>query len=392
MLFVQMLPATLVVAAIRPLFALHHGGNVTAMHAFMSLNMIGAIVAASPVAALADRMRRPRLLLVALTVIDALLLAACALPIPTTAALTLRFFEGAAHVGATTLLLAEASSIARTRGEGRIMGIAGAAIVFAIAAGNAGGGMLVARSPMLPFFVGAGTALLVAIAAAFTSSTREASPIVQTEGRPPLRGMLLPLTAAFVERFAVGCFVVSFALFAHARHELADSAVGWLYFAMTFTFALAMAPAGRLADRVNARLLLAGGAFMYGAALLTLVVVDRSLLPLSMIVAGAGAALTFAPALGMASAASTHRRAAAMALMNAAGCLGMMLGPAVSGFAIAIARRTEADPPEIYARPILIAGLTLIVWSAAAIWRQPNTFSSAVGPYTDGTGTSSNRR
>jgi MFS family permease len=366
LLFFQVLPATLVVAAIRPLFVSIHGGDVSAMHAFMSLNMIGAILVASPIAALADRMRSARPLLVALTVADAILLVACASPVPTVLALTLRFFEGAAHVGATTLLLAEASAIARTRGEGKIMGIAGAAIVFAIAAGNALGGTLVSISPFTPFLAGAATALFVAIAAAIRRDPEER--VVAHHEKIAIRPLILPLTAAFVERFAVGCFVVSFALFAHARHGVTDSAIGWLYFAMTFTFAIAMAPAGRLADRMHTPPLLAAGAVTYGLALLTLAVVNRTLLPLSMIVAGAGAALMFAPALSAAAAASHNRRAAAMALMNAAGCLGMTTGPIVSGIAIAVARRSGEDQGAIYSRPLFIAGFALIAWSAAALF------------------------
>ena len=42
--FLQMLPATLLAPAIRPLFAELHGGAEGPMHAFMSLNMLGAIL------------------------------------------------------------------------------------------------------------------------------------------------------------------------------------------------------------------------------------------------------------------------------------------------------------------------------------------------------------
>ena len=42
LIFVQMLPATLLTPAVRPLFAGLHGGAEGPMHAFMSLNMIGA--------------------------------------------------------------------------------------------------------------------------------------------------------------------------------------------------------------------------------------------------------------------------------------------------------------------------------------------------------------
>src|SRR5689334_9882525 len=50
--FLQMLPATLLAPAIRPLFAEFHGGAEGPMHAFMSLNMLGAILTTPLVARL----------------------------------------------------------------------------------------------------------------------------------------------------------------------------------------------------------------------------------------------------------------------------------------------------------------------------------------------------
>src|SRR5262249_41554005 len=55
LIFIQMLPATLLTPAIRPLFASVHGGAEGAMQAFMSVNMIGAALAAPFVGWVADR-------------------------------------------------------------------------------------------------------------------------------------------------------------------------------------------------------------------------------------------------------------------------------------------------------------------------------------------------
>lgn len=365
-LFAQMLPATLVVAAIRPLFARFHGGDVSMMHAFMSLNMVGAIIAVPPLAMLADRMRRPRRMLIGLAAADALLLFACAFPISTALVLVLRFLEGAAHVGATSLLLAEAAALARRRGEGHVMGLAGAAIVFAIAGGSAAGGLLVAFAPQVPFFAAALISLAVAAAMAVVREESGPRPLPAGETGVPVRPLLLPLSAAFIERFGVGCMVVSFSLFAHARHALSDSAIGWLFFALTFTFALAMAPAGRLADRIPANVLLPLGALVYGGALLALAHAATAWLTILMVIAGAAAALMFAPALTSAAEVAGDRRAGAMALLNVAGCFGMTLGTATSGIAVSMARRAAADPVNAYAVPIIIAAGVLIVWGALA--------------------------
>ncbi|HEX7809262.1 MAG TPA: MFS transporter, partial [Thermoanaerobaculia bacterium] len=289
---------------------------------------------------------------------DAVLLVMIALPLPLPVVIALRFAEGAAHVGASTMLMHETARRARLAREGKTMGLAGAAIIFAIAAGNALGGATVTFGPFTPFAVAACIAAMVAICA-LRLRTLPAVPIADVAVAPRWQDVALPVSAAFVERFAVGCIVVSFALFAHAIHDLSDAEVGLHFFALTLTFAIAVAPLGRLADRMSRQTLLTAGALTYGASLVAIAVVPRHALLGAMIAAGTGAAMMFAPALASIAAIGQQGRGRAMALFNAAGCLGMMLGPIVSGILIAFLRESG---PRAYSAPIVVAGATTMVW------------------------------
>jgi MFS family permease len=367
LLFVQMVPATVLSPAIRPLFAMFHGADERAMHAFMALNMLGGLLVAPLIGWMFDRRKTGNGLAVALGVTDALLLMSFSLPLPISIVLAARTLEGAAHVGVMSILLANASATARSRGDARVMGMAGASIVFAIAAGNALGAILVAADPRAPFLAGATMAMAVAIALLRSSFRREAPARQQKRFRT--LDLLVPITAAFVERFSVGCIIVTFALFAHRHHHLADPTVGLLYFLMTLTFAFATWAVGRGAERIVPAAVLFTGALIYAAALAAFAIAPARMLAAAMIAAGAGAGMMFAPALAYASRlGGSAGRGRAMGLINAAGCLGMLLGPALAGILTSV-RRDPAHPAEAYRLVFAAAAATVLLWTAfSARW------------------------
>jgi MFS family permease len=188
------------------------------------------------------------------------------------------------------------------------------------------------------------------------------------------RSLAAPLGAILAARFAIGCLVVTFALLAHTVHDLGDTTIGLLYSALTVPFAAATYPAARLGARVAPALLLGAGAVVWGAGLLALGWAPTwALLPV-MIVAGLASAAMFAPVLGYA-AQIPDGRASAMALVNAAGALGMLLGPLAAGVTIAVARRQGAAVP--YRGPFVLAAIAVAVWlvaSAPWIARQSAAF------------------
>ena len=345
LVFAQMLPATLVAPAIRPLFAKYHAGAEGAAHAFMAVNMLGAIVAGPLLGADADRRRDPRHLLPILALCDAILLGVLALPIPTGAMLALRLLEGAAHVGGMTLLLSEASGQRTTRGASA-MGWAGGALMLAVACGSALGSLLVAFDPRAPFWAGAAIAAAVGLAALVAPA-----PEVAAKPAPRLgwrgvvevaRAIPVPVATAFVGRFAVGCLVVSFALFGHRAHALSDRHVGALFTIFTFTFALGMVPAELVARTVGRAVVLATGLALEAAAFLSFGWLPPEALPAAMCVGGLAAAGVFATTLAYGAAHSAGGRATAMGAIGASGSLGMLLGPAAAGVACAVLRTPEA--------------------------------------------------
>ncbi len=364
LVFLQMLPATLVTPAIRPLFAELHAGREGAMQAFMALNMLGGLVAAPWLGRRADRCAHPRRLLAALCLSDALLLLLVVAPLPTPTVLALRLAEGAAHVGAATLLLGEAAALRRAQGQDRVMGLAGGALMLAIALGSALGGLCVALDARAPFVLGAALAFVVGLVVLGQRSGAER--LSQAPAEPcaplPLRALAVPVSAAFVERFTIGCIVVTFGLFAHRVHGLPDSAVGLLFALLTLPFALLMYPVGRLSERVPRSALMAAGAVLYALALSALGQAPAQLLWLVMLCAGCASALLFVPTLSYAAAAAgPAQRSRAMALVNAAGCLGMLLGPTVAGPLGAVFTRA-GQQTQGYRAIFALAAASAAVW------------------------------
>lgn len=371
LVFVQMLPATLLAPAVRPFFAAMHRSDVSAMHAFMSLNMIGAAIGAVVVGRTVRS--HPNRWLTALCLADAVLMLAMSAPVPTHTLLVLRSLEGAAHVGASSLLLACAGHLRTEYGYRRAMPMAGAALMIAIAAGSALGAVAVAIHVRAPFLVASAVLLAVALVsrrAPLALGERERArpePAATSPSLPATTTFRVALGAAFVGRFVIGCIVVSFALFAHHVHHLSDAKVGSLYALLTFPFAFATYPAGRLAERFSRAVLLAGGGVVLGLALFALGRVPTAGLPVVMVVAGVGCAAVFAPTLCYAATAgSAAGRARAMGWVNAVGCLGMLLGPMVSGILSAVLR-DPSDPGRAPRACFVLAASSVLVWLAFAM-------------------------
>ncbi len=366
--FLQMLPATLLAPAIRPLFAEMHAGAEGPMHAFMSLNMLGGILMTPLIARLVSTGSAKTLSrwLMTLAALDAVLLVMVSMPLEIPVVLFLRTLEGAAHLGAASLLLARAAAYKPLVGAGRAMGLAGAAVMLAIAFGSGLGGLLVAESPRLPFLVGGSLAALVALTAPFlySSTLPVERPDPLAARRLSLRdpNVLGPLSAAFIERFTVGLIIVTFALFATKTHGLSDRSIGLLYSMLMLPFALLMYPASRMGDRLPRAALLALGTLAYGAAITSLALVPKAFLPVSMIVAGIASSFMYGTVLCYAATlVPSESRGRMMALVNTAGALGMLLGPMVGGVLVALGK-TEVNPLSAYRNVFYLAGGVCALW------------------------------
>lgn len=357
LVFGTMLSSTLLIPAVRSYVALRHSGQDSVMHAFMSVNMLGAIIGAPLLSAFADRSGKRRSLAVTLLYLDGLLLWACAAPLPSALVLGLRGLQGAANVAGLSLLLSAVRG--GGPGHGKAMGMAGAAIIVAVACGSPLGTLLLTWSPLAPLWVGGALQVVVATFALSvqmpTGTGASGNPLRLWQREPLLRLPTLWITA---ERFTVGCFVVSFALYAHRVLALSDAQTGLLYSWFLLPFALATYPMGRMAERVDRAFLVSAGTMTYGVMFLLLGVVGKEVLPLVLALAGLASAAIYAPSMCFAaSLAPEGSRATAMALVNAGGSLGMLLGTALAGIGSSLLLRLGYVPAEVY--PMVFAGAGL---------------------------------
>jgi MFS family permease len=382
MAFLVMLGGGIQIPAVRPLFGerLHFSESV--MHAFMSVNMLGGMLGAPLAAAWADRRGAHRAVCVALAALDAALLGACTLPLAAGPILALRAMQGAANVGVLSIVL---GSLGRDRaGEGghsRTVGLAGSGVMLAVALGPAAGGALLKLGPYAPLRAAAALALLVAAIAtaspdALGGRGPDVTPRRSALGGPSLGALLktplfvVPAVLAFVERFTVGCFVVTFSLYAHSVRHLSDAQTGIHYSLFLLPFALATYPLTRGTERWSRAAMMALGGVLYGATFVTFGLASGGALALSLMVAGLASAMVYGPSLCCIAAASGQSgRATSMAFFHAAGCLGMLLGPAAAGIASAAMKHAGVDAHARYATVFALAGVAQL--AAMLVLRAP---------------------
>ncbi|MGA1523230.1 MAG: MFS transporter [Planctomycetota bacterium] len=332
-----LMPATLPVTVLRGLVHDRFGVSEFATSVFMSINMVAALCAAPWAGMLADRIGRQRRLLAGALILDGLLFGAMTLDLPFGVFLTLRFFEGASHITALSLLLSIAAETARRRGgrNGAILGMVGAGLTLGVALGAPIGGVLGRVDALLPIRVAAGISLLLAAAAlAFIPSLGSSS------GRPGYRAILaalreqrmlfVPWSYAFVDRFTVGFFTTTFTLWMKRVHDLPPDRIGLLLGLFLGPFSLLSYPFGKLSERLSRTRMLAFGSLVYGAGLIGLGSLPLSALPVAMVGLGVVSAVMFVPSLVLtAELVPSTVRSTALGGFNAAGSLGFVLGPLV---------------------------------------------------------------
>ncbi|MBK8975761.1 MAG: MFS transporter [Planctomycetes bacterium] len=333
----MLIPVTLPVPVLRGLVHERFGVSELWVAAFMSVNMVGALLAAPLAGAWADRTGRRRGPIAAALAVDAALFVALAQPLPFWLFMLLRFVEGAAHITALSLLLSLAGDRARLCGSGRVMGFVGAGLTLGVAMGAPIGGVLGNVDPLRPLWLGAGISAALAIACRFALGE-----LPRTTGRPTLReivaavrrdrALLVPLAYAFVDRFTVGFFTTQFTLWMKGVHGLEPARVGMLLGLFLGPLSLLSYPFGRLAERGSRVALVAGGSVVYGVGLLTLGAWPLDALPIVMVGLGVASAVMFVPSLMLTTdLAAPAVRGTALGGFNGAGSLGFLLGPLVGG-------------------------------------------------------------
>jgi MFS family permease len=333
----MLVPVTLPVTVLRELVHERFGVSEALTSLFMSVNMIGATLAAPLSGALADRFGQRRLIASAALLTDAGLLYALTLPLPFTGFLALRFLEGCAHISALSILLAIAS---RSRGDeqrGWVMGLVGGGITLGVAIGAPLGGWLGQIDPLLTLRAGS----LVLVAAALVAALALAD-VGQREERASARQiltairrhrlLLAPLAFSFADRFTVGFFSTTFSLFLSRIHGLPPTRIGLLMALFLVPFSLLSFPFGRLSERTSRVWMLGGGSLAYGIGTASLGFWPLDALPVLMLLLGIASAVMFVPSLLLtAEIAPGPVRTTAMGAFNAAGSLGFIAGPLTGG-------------------------------------------------------------
>jgi MFS family permease len=348
-----MMPATVVIPVIRPLVASGWPGREWVFHAFMAVNLLGACLLGPALAVWADRIGNRRAMAGSLALLDGVLIALVALRPSLGVMLALRFVQGAASVGAVSILM----GAVRGRSAGSAAtGLVGSAVVLALVVGIPLGAILGKSDPSLPLLVGGALGALAGVASFGVLPDRASSPL---SGRDVWRaqGVRLPVLVVGLERFSVGAFTVTLQLFAFHVLKVPDGTVSRWFTVFLVTFAIATVPLTRIGDRFNRHTLISLGALVYGMMFFSLLALDATWIPVALSIGGIASAAIYGPSLSLLSrAVPTEARASAMGLMNAAGTFGMFVGNLLAGAIAAIALSSGFDRSVAYGAVFAVAG------------------------------------
>ncbi len=341
LLFGAMFNLTLVVAGLKEFIIDELGGTIADATLFFSVETLAYILFAPIWGLASDRLGARKPFVVTGFAACALLYWAYSVVDSVPLLLSLRFVQGAFSVmGWSTVMALVLDDPERGR-SGRYMGLMGAALIFGVALGAPFGGYLTrwfgARAPL------DGAAILFAVLAVAAFALAEPKRalaragvgeiLVALRSRPRLA---LPFAFHFVDRLAVGLFVVVFPLYLDSLGA-GDAAIRGRYLSLfLLPFAFLQFFTGRLAEKTGPHAPLVVGSLLYGA-LLT-VVGYSGLFTLWPVMIGLGvfASVMFPPAILLTAQSSDPlTRGSAMGGFNLAGSLGFAIGPLVGAWAYA---------------------------------------------------------
>lgn len=363
-----MLPGTIVIPVVRSFVTAGWPGAEWLMHAFIAVNLLGAVVGGPLLAVRAERMGRRRLVAGLSAMLDGALLLGVTLSPPVWLLLGLRFLQGAVYIAAVSILM---GTIRRQSKSPAAMGVVGCAVVLSILIGIPLGAVLAKTSPALPLLVGGVIGVLTGLVALVVlprSTDAEQSQVTFRSlifDAPLLRG---PTIVVGLERFAVGAFIVPLQLYGHHVLGVPDAQVNGWFSAFLMIFALGTWPMARLGDRVDRWKLIALGALLYSASYIALPFAPVQVIVVVLSVAGLASAAIYGPSLGLAAqAVPDTARASAMAVLNAAGTLGMFLGSLLAGAVSSAMLSAGLNRGAAYTTVFIAAGVVQLLSVAVAL-------------------------
>lgn len=367
-----MMPVTLPVPILRELVGDRFAVSELMTSLFMSINMIGAAIAAPFAGALADRIGKRRPLVIGALLVDAVCFIGMTLDTSFGVFLAIRLVEGCAHIFALSLVLSIAASLGGIANRGLSMGITGAGMMLGVAIGAPMGGILGKVDTLQPLIAGSivlvGAALLASLTLLESSGT-EARPRAGAIWRTVRenKSMIAPLIFAFADRFTVGFYTTTFSLFASGLHGADPPQVGMWISAFMLPFALLSFPFGVLADRYSKTVMLCGGSLVYGLLTASLGFWPTDWIGPGMAVVGMTAAVMFVPSMLMTTdLAPTEIRSTALGAFNTAGSLGFIFGPLTGGL-VSEAVRASHGPAAGYQAAFGVAGIAEILCAVIAL-------------------------
>jgi MFS family permease len=365
-----MLPGTIVIPVVRSFVTANWPGHEWLMHAFLAVNLLGAVVGGPLLAVRAERLGLRRVVAGVSATLDGALLVLVTFGPPVWLLLLLRFLQGSVYIAAVSLLM---GTIRRQSKSGAAMGVVGCAVVLSILVGIPMGAILAKSDPSLPLVVGGVIGILtgfIALVVLPKATDAEQSRVTFKSlifDAPGLRG---PTVVVALERFAVGMFIVPLQLFGHHVLGVPDSQVNGWFSAFLMIFALGTWPMARLGDKVDRWKLIGAGATLYAATYMVLGFVGVKSIVIVVGFAGLASAAIYGPSLALAAqAVPDNARASAMAVLNAAGTLGMFLGSTLAGALSSVLLAQGLERREAYVTVFVTAGLAQLFSVIVAVVR-----------------------
>jgi 1-acyl-sn-glycerol-3-phosphate acyltransferase len=344
--FLTLVPITLLVPGLTELVVDRHGGTRFQAHLFVSLNQLAGIIAVPFAIALHRKYRATHTWILVLLLVDAVAFLGMRSAPNLTALFAWRALDGMAHLPAVTFLMIAANRAGGQR-RGASMGVVASALMVGVGVGAPLGGILIDRSPMLVYAVGAALLVIAALTATRIPATDEGAPLASGRYHWDRKKLVswMPLAYGFADRFLIGVFVSTFTLYLTEVHGVSAAARGTLMSLFLLPFAALCWPAGTLADRAGWFAPLIGANVMFGVVYASYGVVPFSWLPVLMVLSGVLSALMFAPSLVLVS--EFAKRGAGEGLFGAfqiAGSIGFLMGPIVGGLLVESLRAPAGGP------------------------------------------------
>ena len=281
LIFLSATPDAMVVPVLKDLCVDRYGVSRTEAQAFLLVNLLGAAAAIGVVARL-QRSIHPVRLLIAASVLDALLIACLWLPLGWPGTMAVRALEGvpdAIVFGVLMQLLGRsvAGSVSGRLGLGSMVLLGGVGCGMAI--GGLAAKLMGPGAERVVFILGAGSSAVVALLAAVWRGGLEGSPEALSVRSTPAPGNAVGLertravpawvvlAMAFVDRATGGVLTGTLSLFLAGFFTYDASERGWMVGLPLLAMAVGAWPAGLVAQRVGTLRLRQWAGGIYAVAL-----------------------------------------------------------------------------------------------------------------------------